>query len=73
MKDKKSLIIIILIIVLVGFLSYTIGFAQGAIYMADWGVEKAVYFLELKGLELGVDENLIAYEVYRYKNNIGQC
>ena len=55
------------------FIGFGFGYSMGWINALDWGLKRAVYFLNLKGIEIDVNTNLLANGIYRYQNNIGGC
>ena len=70
MKKKTIYVIIILTSFIIGFLS---GFSAGVYQTLSWTFDRAVYFLELKGVEIDIDKQMVIEGVQRYKNNIGGC
>jgi len=67
---NKGIIIIIIISLLIG---YSVGFTYGSITSLNWAANKAMHFLELKGIEIEFDSDEIAWGLYQFKNNINAC
>ena len=63
----------IIIFIVAFLLGYATGYAKGAADMLNWSVEKALYFLKLKGIELDIDAELITHGIMQYKQNIAAC
>jgi len=68
--ENKKRIIIITIGIIVGF---SLGIMVGSYFTMYWGVQLGMNFLELKGIELDIDADELAYGVYQYKNRISSC
>ena len=51
----------------------TIGFNYGVYTALTFAVDKAQYFLDMKGTNITIKDKLIASEIWRYRNNIGAC
>ena len=66
-KDKVKVAFIVAIMLLLG---YTIGSETRKFQELDWCAEKAVWFLDIKGYELDINEPLISYALFRYQGRI---
>jgi hypothetical protein len=66
-------IIVVVCLILGGIIGYAIGFGSGSLWALNWGLKKAVYFLDLKGIKVEANTDLIAQGIFRYQNNIGGC
>ena len=68
MKRLEPVIIAIIIIgVLLGFIvGYGIGYTTGL----NWCVNKGLEFIELKGIDIEINEALLKEGIIRYKNKI---
>ena len=70
MRQYAKYALVAVLIFLVGF---GLGYGSGWVAALNWGVHKAVYFLELKGIKLDIDEKQIVYAINQYKNQIDVC
>jgi hypothetical protein len=64
-------IIIILALALAFGIGYSIGYGAGIVKALDWAVTKANYYLTVQNSSIVLDENKIANDLWRYKNNVG--
>jgi len=70
MEDKFKLVSLLIIGLLLGFI---IGWTTGWTQALNWGVDKAVYFLDLKGIELDMNSAMIVAQIDRYRTHIDSC
>jgi len=63
----KTLIAIAIICLLIGF---TVGYGVGYTAALNWGIGKAVYFLNLNNVTLDIREKEILQGIQYYKNKI---
>lgn len=68
--EKKEKIIYALLIIAVAGIAYHTGYAAGYENALNWGVEKAVYMLELKGYEVDLNTHLIASGLAVYQERV---
>ena len=61
----------ILLFIIIGTICFSVGYYIGYISGLNWCVEKAVFFLNLKGYSIDVNTAVISAALYQYKNNIG--
>ena len=54
-------------------LGYAVGYGLGNITALNWSVEKAVYFLEIKGANISINSKEIVEGLWKYKNRIDSC
>jgi|GEM_PF-4501403 len=66
----NKLIVVAVICVLIGFGT---GYIMGGISSMNWCVKTGMYFLDLKGIEIDIDEEMLGTLTYQYKENIGGC
>lgn len=70
-KDSKNYYALILIVgILMG---YSIGFMVGTRRALDWTFNKAIYFLDLKGIEIDLDLDQLKYGAMQWKHRIDAC
>jgi len=67
---ENKIIITAIIFFLVGLF---IGHTWGYISALNWCTNKALYLLEHQGMELKVNEGLIAAGLWAYRNRIDNC
>lgn len=65
--DKTRIAIALVLGLLLGF---SFGFYVGTYKALDWSVDKAVYLIELKGIEVDVNKELITWGLMTYKRRI---
>lgn len=67
-KDIPIYVIILVVGLLIGF---GVGFGMGAEKAVGWCVEYGIHFLDLKGIELDINEALLVEGIMNYNNQIG--
>lgn len=67
--NKKIIALVIIVFMVGSVVGYSIGFTSGL----NWSVGKAIYFLELKGIELDINKEEIVYGIQMYKNHFNAC
>ncbi|MCK9371335.1 hypothetical protein M0R04_15585 [Candidatus Dojkabacteria bacterium] len=68
--NKINIVLLIIVFSLVG---YIVGYSIGSIVILNWGVEKTLWFLNLKNVSVDINAAMITTGIYQYKNNIGGC
>ena len=66
---KRLIVFLIILVVISGAVGYTAGFTSGV----NWSVNIGLHFLDLKGVQLEINEAELKQGIFQYKNNIGQC
>ena len=56
-----------------GVIGFAAGYAVGGITMLNWGIDKAIYFLNLKGVELEIDSDEISSGIRQYMGAFNTC
>ena len=67
LKQNKWVVVFIILIFIIGSM---LGIVIGWVQALNWGINKAVYFLELKGIEIDIDSVEIAQAINSYKSQI---
>ena len=68
MRNKWRYVLVFIIACLLG---YSIGYCKGAYDLLEWSIEKALYFLELKGVQVDINSEEIIRGLTQYKEMIG--
>jgi len=70
MRKNKTVWGCIIISLIIGILiGYNIGFTA----TLNWGVNKAIHFLSLKGIEIDIEKEELIYAISQYRNHINVC
>jgi len=62
----------VLLIVIMGLVGFGMGYSIGYMSALNWSVDKAIWLLEIKGIEVDINAGLIAEGLWRYKDRIGE-
>ena len=65
----KIYIAILISLLIGGLIGYQIGYVAGL----NWSVEKAIYFLELKGIKIDINSKMITAGLRYYQDNVNVC
>ena len=69
-EGKKRLAIAIIFLLMGGIIGASIGAITAAKLTADWGYDRAIHFLEIKGYELEINEIEFNQAMNKYKDYI---
>ena len=67
---KKKIIVMAVLLFIAGM---AVGYNLGFISALRFAVELGVHFLEAKGINLDINENMVAMALYQWKGQIGGC
>ena len=67
---KKVFVMLLIVAILFSILGYGVGYGMGFEAGVSWTMEKAIMFLNVNGIDLGIDTDLLKEGVLQYKAHI---